>query len=306
MLLRRFKELFNNNFEPLWGLVVKIVGVLAGLTVIFTYLQAQKINTGQFISSYINTVNKYLQIDKTPFVMWILAVILIIYLWFERRKLNFVAGAFSDNFEKGLVNWEYAGEGWTTQRGEKGFELSVTNSGDGGITNVGFGWDSYEFSFECKLINNCAGWIVRALDRENYIMIQLSKVDGRLSLNPHYRVKSGWWVLSQDLSASEVVKEKVRTSEWINVKIVLHGNTVDVFMDSERVLNHHIPDPIRLIVNKEFKWEGMPTDKGKMAMQEPISQSFPNGRVGFRCYGEEHAHIRNVKVKPLFWSSRNF
>jgi hypothetical protein len=156
-------------------------------------------------------------------------------------------------------------------------------------------------------MNRNVGWIIRATDREHYVMIQLSAVDG-VTLNPHYRVPNGWWVLRQELKCSKQLMDKITSFKWIRVRIIVSGNTIDVYLDNERVMNHHIPDPIRLVIDKKYKWEGGDKQKSEkdkeIGIKELVSVSFPAGKVGFRCYGDEHAHIRKVRVRPLFWNSK--
>jgi hypothetical protein len=43
---------------------------------------------------------------------WIIIALLIIYLYFQSLKVNVVAGEFKDDFNDGLANWEFGGEGW--------------------------------------------------------------------------------------------------------------------------------------------------------------------------------------------------
>lgn len=190
------------------------------------------------------------------------------------------------------------------QRGEKGYELSVTNSGGGGISNFGF-WDSYIFSFECKVINRNVGWIIRATDRENYAMIQLSLPNENkeyTSINPHFLVQGRMLVIERRLQVSQSLTEQVLSHQWLRVKIAIFGNTVDVFLNGERVLNYHIPDPLR--IPKEQLIAGTSPEVKARAGDTYEAFSFPSGRVGFRCWGEEHALIRNVKVEPKFWNAK--
>lgn len=148
--------------EPVVGALRILLEIVGAIVVIVAFFGLQGLAvTNFFRSSFVNTI-QFLGLARTPYVVWLLASILFILLFIVWYRLRFVAGTFYDKFDQGLVNWEYAGEGWTVQRGEIGYELNITNSSDGAITNFGFGWDSYEYSFECKLLNRNVGWIVRA------------------------------------------------------------------------------------------------------------------------------------------------
>lgn len=306
--IRQFFTTIGHLFTKILGLVALVSSIIAILDFLFKWGVLLKVYN--FLVSIIRTFIAQIifEYTKNP-ILFTLVIISLIFIYFALwRKLQIVAGEFRDDFNNGLVNWEYGGEGWATQRGEEGYELSVTNSSDGGITNFGLGWDNYEFLFDCKLMNRNVGWIIRATDREHYIMIQLSATEDGVTLNPHYKVPNGWWILRQELKCSNQLLEKIKSSMWIKVKIIIFGNTIDIYLDNERVMNHHIPDPVRLVVDKKYKWESKEEtekEKGKeLGVKELVSFSFPSGKVGFRCSGGEHAHIREVRVKPLFWNSR--
>lgn len=300
--LSNYKSFLRNFFS----FFVQLIPVIVGIIVILTFLQSKNINLISLLNSFIVSLTSLLQLQNIPIFIWVIIVILVFFLKNLSNKINIVAGEFVDNFDNGgLVNWEYGGEGWTVERGEGGYELSVTKSPDGGITNFGF-WDSYEFNFECKIINKCIGWIVRATDREHYVMIQLSIAEKNPTINPHYRVPTGWFVLKSELKASKSLIDKIKSGGWIKIRIVVFGNTIDVFIDNERVLNHFIPDPVRLVTEKKYEW-GSSNELGQkeIGLKQLESFSFPRGKVGFRCYGEEHAHIRKVIIKPLFWNNKD-
>lgn len=245
---------------------------------------------------------------KESWVLYIFFLGFTIWFFYQQRQLNLVAGEFKDDFSKGLINWEYGGEGWSTEYSkDNGYELSVTNSYDGGLTRRGFTWSDYIFEFETKIISKYTGWIVRAIDRNNYFMIQVSEK----KIRPHFRVKGYWIVDDYDLK----LKNQVKDYEWFKVKIIVIGNTIDVYLGEkeEHALHYFIPDPGRAIVKKPVKFlkAEITNQEGKNQVsadefkeqEEGLIFSFPNGRVGFRCSGDEHAHFRKVRVKPII--SRN-
>ncbi|MDP3997272.1 MAG: DUF1080 domain-containing protein [bacterium] len=307
MRIKWFQDLFAEDLSFILSWLLKIIASLAGLVALFTFLGFGWDKIAGFALLSWSQFSTYLGLAQAPRLLWLCILVLIVALSRIWRKLNIVAGSFKDDFSHGLVNWEYGGESWTTQRGEKGYELNITNSGGGGITNFGFSWDNYEFSFECKLLNRNVGWIVRAADRDNYIMIQLSNTHDKITINPHYHVRSGWFSISQTLNASEKLLNSIKAQDWLKVRIIVLGNNIDVFINKERVLNYHIPDPARFVSERQqAKWK--PDNDGQStedeAKNELVSISYPSGRVGFRCHSSEQALIRSVKVRPLMWSSK--
>ncbi|MFH1187433.1 MAG: family 16 glycoside hydrolase [bacterium] len=177
----------------------------------------------------------------------------------------------------------------------------MTNSSDGGITNFGL-WDNFEFSFKCKIINKNVGWIIRATDRVNYFMIQVS-LDNieKPTINPHFRINGEWLKEKRNL----ILKNPISINEWFQVVIKVYGNTINVFINNQHALHYFIPDPGRtitsrpIIMTKLDETNGSKEDIEKFVQQHNMIFSFPNGKVGFRCHGNEHAHFKNIKVIPL-------
>jgi hypothetical protein len=89
--------------------------------------------------------------------------------------------------------------------------------------------------------------------------------------------------------------------EWFDAKIVVFGSNIDVYINKQHVAHYFIPDPIRwenVFVEKDEDEEARTKQKlGKRKYVASINYS--SGKVGFRCSGNEHAHFRSVKVKPL-------
>jgi len=228
-------------------------------------------------------------------LFFLLFFLVLIVMWFIWKRLQIVAGEFRDDFSRGLYNWEFGGEGWKIEREGDSPVLSVSESQDGGITKKGFSWSDYEFSFETKVVKDASGWLIRAANRNNYVMIQLSLKDGgKPMLRPHYRYfdQEAPWI-----SLGEVgIETEIKRLEWIKVKIVVRGSTVDVFLDGKHELHLFLPDPVRL--EKVRKVHDLYGDEVKQA-EGFVALNYPTGRVGFRCEAQEHAHFKDVRVKPL-------
>lgn len=300
------KQIFNFVKDNTLGRITVITAIVVFLiqigwwNTVWTVISA----TGVWIWTQM-----FIQWNSVPIYMWT-----IILIWFigvtlilirQSLQLNFATGTFSDNFNQGLGKWEFGGEGWKNEK-ELGQDiLSVSESQDGGITKRGFNWNDYEFSFETKVISECSGWIVKAENRTKYFMFQLNLTDlDNPSLRPHLRLNDlqyPWVALDKDkvnLTKLNLVK-KIKLMEWIKVKILVHSNHVDVYLNGEQVMHHFIPDPIRFEKNIEIRNKD---NKTVRLDKELVVVSYPIGSVGFRCAPPtEHAHFRHVRVKPLWF-----
>jgi len=288
------KKFLNEKTLKYMGAILPII------LLVVDYLLKWKILSGifYFVKYALEKFFQPVMIDLVtrPYLLLTLALVLV-WLNLLHRRLKIVAGAFKENFKNGLVNWEFGGEGWTIERGDDGLELSVTNSPNGGITNFGL-WDNFVFSFQCKIINKNVGWIIKAKDRVNYFMVQCSlNPTSEPTINPHFKLGDHWLVTKRTLN----LKHPIKTNEWFGVKIIVYGNTVNVFINDERALHYFIPDPGRAIASQPItiKKGDKAVEKEKYIQENNVIFSFPNGKVGFRCSGDEHAHFRKIKVDPL-------
>jgi hypothetical protein len=215
-------------------------------------------------------------------------------------------GEFYDDFKTGLSNWDYEGD-WRIEEENGKRLLSVANSPIGGFTKKGFNWTDYEFSFETKVITIASGWVIRA-NASDYFMVQIY-LDGNpayeYKLRPHYHKLEGGteiWLphdnASVDLSTI-ALKRDIKLLQWVKVKIIVEGNQVDIYLDGIHTL-HYLISTVGTSIDKKFM---LKDESGKEF--EAITSDFillgnnAAGRVGFRCGDGEHAHFRNVYVKPL-------
>lgn len=253
-----------------------------------------------------------------PTYYWIgiivLFLIVIVVLSYQVLYLKLVSGEFMDDFKYGLGKWNYGNEGWTIEKEGEDPVLSVMNSDLGGITQSGL-WDEYLFSFENKILGKGKiGWLVKARDRSNYMMLQFVIVDteGKVSekgldegiyIRPHFRHEGGWVIWPHEhLSLSESLQKIVRRYNWFKVSIQVRGNTVDVYIEGEHVYHLYLDDPLRIEKIENLEYQNEQGKKvGNMQVKKLNVFSYSQGRVGFRCAPtEEHAHIRKVQVKPTW------
>jgi hypothetical protein len=232
---------------------------------------------------------------------WMTLVILgfIVYLSNQNKKINTVAGEFKDDFDKGLKNWDFGNEDWKIEQEDGLPLLSIANSREGGITKKGFSWSDYIFTFQTKVIRRNSSWIVRAENRNKFLMIQLNmETPNQHKLRLHLKVpgtKEPWYVVEEiDIEAQSFYK-------WITVKNVVLGNNVDVFLNNNHLAHFVIPYPIKIptVELVKIKRGGASNIEDSEIHRNIAAMNYSVGKVGFRSSNNhEHAHFRKVRVKP--------
>ena len=255
------------------GDTISAVGSIIG--VILSVLSALITTINWKPESLLRTVLGY--VTEYRAIIWGATLTLaVIYLALQYRKIRKqLSVAFNDDFKRPLdENWDYIG--WKCSNGE----LTVTGSDEGGLTKKGTFWENYIFSFESKIINNCIGIIVRAKDLQNYYMFQITheKVIPHRKITIPYAAESsehkGSFVIDRIQVAWHVrndleVEHKKQLTSWFNVRAVVNGQSIKLFIDNEQVFTND------LLLENSY------------------------GKVGFRNYGYEKAIIKKVKIEIL-------
>lgn len=311
MSFEKLKQAFTKirnwlSFIPDW--IIRLFEGMAALVAILGFLELQGIKIIQKINAAIILVIEYLQLSTIPRFIWLVLIVLAYYLFRERKKLSLVAGEFTDDFKEGLGKWEFGEDGWKIEYEEGRPLLSVSNSREGGISKKGFSWSDYEVSFDTKVIKNSSGWIIRAESRSKCLMLQLNmEKEDRPLLRLHIKIPEGtdyaWGVVQEDQFN---LSKRISLLEWIKIKMIVNGSNIDVYLNDEHAAHYVIADPLK-IPSEETVFLREINDKGKVVKEttasiarKHISMNYSVGKIGFRCAPpSEHAHFRNVRVKPL-------
>lgn len=256
-----------NRFASFLAIVTFLVSVLS-FVVTSLPLAGVLPKVTSFIAEHIGTI----------YSSFVLVAIGYLYLTYFRLNRRLTIG-FRDNFKGDLDrNWEYRGE-WTVQ--EQG-TLCVRGADEGGITKVGALWENYEFSFRAKIVNKKSGWIVRANDLNNYFMFQCD----RDTLTPHQRL------------AQPILRQRENHGGQEAPVLELAGYNVGWRILPVRTHNLHLDDWFRASITVRGSSVEIRIND-TLIFHDSNFITIPMGRVGFRCWGDEESHFKNVRVELI-------
>ncbi len=268
------KELFGSIKRPM-EVIPRWVAYIGSCVTIGSYildvLEWGKSGPFRFLQDNIQVI-WLITVSAAAFTLWI---------WTSRLHRRFVSG-FNDNFARDLhTNWDFVGPWRIAEKNT----LLVTGSDAGGITKIGAQWENYVFTFRARIMTDCLGVIVRAQDLNNYYMFQI-QTD---KIRPHRRaaypvIDTSTLPTHEDLNKENVIiANRInfqigwevfnppvplhhQLDDWFDVKIIVRGESVSIYINSDLVL------------------------------QQESFLKIPTGKVGFRNSGHETALVRNVKV----------
>jgi hypothetical protein len=235
----------NSGFIAFLGLICALSSLVISLLV--------KISPSFVAPKVVGFIQQYKDI-----AVWI-GLILLAYAFFVTRKQS--QTMLDENDSANLSSWSFGDDEWTSD--QDGLSVTRKSLSYGGIYKSGATWENYNFSFEFKIMDKCAGWIVRAKSKEHYVMIQCNPQKIRphvFSLNqtpdrmPHF-------VLIKEVDHNQSLKD------WNKVRTEVKGHSIKVW------------------INETLVWS-----------DSELLKDFPMGTVGFRCSHDEHALFRCIKV----------
>ena len=141
-------------------------------------------------------------------------------------KLNRIKSSpeFADSFNAGLSLWD-APRTWQVSHGK----LSVKASSEVGLVRNNQVWDDFKMEFDISFTNGRgAAWIIRARDKKDYYLFQLSGPEGA---NPRvfrsYVYQKGQPTL---LKSDSVVEDLSRPKDQYHITIEVRGATIKHFI----------------------------------------------------------------------------
>ncbi|MGH2950194.1 MAG: hypothetical protein ACRDPC_28675, partial [Solirubrobacteraceae bacterium] len=159
-------------------------------------------------------------------------------------------------------------EGWSVVDGEL-----VTAGGEVGLTSEGESWSDYRIQFEATIEDVAAGWVLRARDKANLIMVNLTSTsehnpEAASTFGVHVRENGGYRLLGR-IPAGETIEEGRR----YRIATEIEGSTLRLSLDGREVAT----------------------------VDDPAFGALATGRVGFRSDGSggERARIDDLRVTAL-------
>ena len=216
-------------------------------------------------------------------IVLVISTIIIIFIKAKDKDFYF------ESLDKPGNDKNWVGRGnFKFVRNEKCYE--ITNSNIGYIFPKISNWDDYSFQFKFKIVNKTIGWIIRAVNLSNYVMLQCD-FNG---INPHIRI-DGEWIIFKKEDTGMVFKKELDLDTWYNARIICEKRNIRVVINqNDRVFfDRHWKIPEGLVATYKNK------EKGGQEFNIFKNIDFDFGSIGFRNHGDETAFVKEVLIEKL-------
>lgn len=215
----------------------------------------------------------------------IIFLLLVIYLRLINKDFYFIPLTRREHKEGWIGNgiFDYV-------RVSNSFQLTNTDPG-GYIFSRCLTWSNYKYEFEFKIINQCLGAVVRAVNLSNLVMLQITQNGVR----PHISINGGYYVWeAEDVGLS--FTQQLSLDKWYRCQIFCEQGdiTIKISEHKEKIFDRQWKIPVGKI---EFSFPKDEKDKSPTKIYFPINLEF--GSMGFRNSDKEKALIKNVLVEKI-------
>lgn len=166
----------------------------------------------------------------------------------------------------------------------------ITNSDVGFIYPKVALWDDYYFECDFKIIKTSLGFIFRAQNLSNSVMIQIFKN----KIKSHLRVNGNWIIYGE-----ENINSNIDTDHWYKLKAYCEKRKIriNIFNSQDELVDRHItiPDTMTVIVKQPDDKD----NKDKEEIRQILNIDFDFGAIGVRNSGNESALIKNIFIEKL-------
>lgn len=170
--------------------------------------------------------------------------------------------------------------------------FQITNTDPGGyIFSKCLTWSDYKYEFGFKIVNECLGAIVRAVNLSNLGMLQITKS----GIRAHICINGGWFFWEAK-DTGLAFGEALSLDKWYVCQIFCEKQdiTIKIYEEKELIFDRQWKIPGGKI---EFSFPKNEHDKNPIKIPSPINLEY--GSVGFRNSGNEKALIKNVLVEKM-------
>lgn len=221
-----------------------------------------------------------------PVSVWLSLLIVfissLIFIYVKSRERDFYFISFERRKDKD--DWLGKGE-FDYDRNNNCF--SITNADPGYIYEKTLYWSNYKYELECKIIHNCVGMVVRAINLSNCIMMQI----GQNGIRPHIKI-NGMWKAWEANDANLAFDKQLSLDKWYKYVLICEQDMIKI----------KIYDQNQLLFDREWSIpKGALIFLFKNEQQQEITVPFAinleYGAIGLRNWGEEKALVRNMIVE---------
>ena len=211
-------------------------------------------------------------------------VSLVVIIYFRSRERDFHYVSFTRREHKD----DWIGKGiFQYERLEKCF--SITAADPGYIYSKSLSWSDYSLSFEFKIVNECIGVIVRAVNLSNYAMLQITQN----GIRPHIRINGAWYVRECN-EVGLCFDQQLSLDKWYKGSLICEKGTVRVLLfDKKKEIFNRSWEIFR--GSMAFKFGETEKDPKPLKIYFPVNLEY--GSIGFRNDGSEKALIKNLLIK---------
>ncbi len=233
-----------------------------------------------YILAFIFSDNQKILLILSIIITFIFFTI-IIYIRFKEKDFYFIPLADRKNkddwFGKGTFEYE---------RTEKCF--LITNSDSGYIYSKSLIWSDYQFSCKFKIISECLGVIVRAINLSNYVMLQITPN----GIRPHIRINGGWY--SRECHEVNLCfTTPLSLDRWYKFLFYCEKDTISIklFEGENEIFDRKWEIPQGSVIFRFTKGEG--TDN----VDIPFPINLEYGSIGFRNCGDEKSLVKDLLIE---------
>ncbi|MBI4058961.1 hypothetical protein HY404_01840 [Candidatus Microgenomates bacterium] len=179
------------------------------------------------------------------------------------------------------------------------------NSSRAGCLLEKYLWNNFSMNFQMKFLyheqnEQNLGIIFRAVDLENYFMLEIIRKTSAICVKPHVRYLGMWEIMSQD-----VIGEVDPSQEWLKIYVTVNRTEVKIsikgvgeyewFLPTHVDINH-IEDGPRKNNSNEFDEKEV---AAKITLLPKIEFRKSFGMVGFRAHLNQGAEIKNLNISKI-------
>ena len=247
----------------------------------------------------------------------VIATWVIVFVWAKEPIKDFCSNLYSNlstrkkfniDIDGRLSNWIYQGYLVIQNlHGKNQLIITQSNSGcllDGSLIKK-YRWKNLNAKFEIMFpggtfegvpISHALGIIFRAQDLENYIMVQIGAKenlnDSQFSFSPHLRF-NGNYAIVKEVFGDFHIKDK-KPNEFFRIEIDVIKDSVTVKVDENELATWQIPTHTEAHIIQHPQGA---EEKKPFGNVPRLTFRRSTGKFGFRCYFNEKAIIKNLKIE---------